>query len=479
MRRRIVRNGTPPPVYSNRDAYLSALAAVPSEPGADPAAQAVAGELVLQVQSRSAGFGDHLLGLAIAEGLRRQRPECRVVYVCGKHAHPWLSLFWGDLEEAKGPGPVYFLNHDTDWQHFTQLGLSRWEYWERQHSVTACIPPAKALSSEAQEWAIPYSGAVLLFPRAQFSERTWPIDGWLQLERELLALGFRVLVLNGKDDGSCDGFSSPKLIGEIPERVAALMRNALVVVANDSGPAHLAGMLGVPGVAICSPKSDVNIVGLYPTVTQIGGKLVGFETTTSRHVVGAALETVRRELGEFPLQEFRCILADRDRDTLGWDAIYGTLFRVYRELMPEKIVEIGVRAGYSAWTALAAIPKAMVYGIELGRSDVEGRDVDGGYPDAWKHAEKICPERFTLHITDSHKLQRFPKCDLCYVDGDHSEEGCLADLRLAQRSGSRIILVDDYANFEAVRAAVARFMAETPNRRGRFIASQTGLYVLE
>ena len=62
---------------------------------------------------------------------------------------------------------------------------------------------------------------------------------------------------------------------------------------------------------------------------------------------------------------------------------------------------------------------------------------------------------------DSHRIKRLPESDLVYVDGDHSFEGCLSDLRLAVKS-TDTILVDDYDSIESVRGACLAFLEKQP-----------------
>ena len=66
------------------------------------------------------------------------------------------------------------------------------------------------------------------------------------------------------------------------------------------------------------------------------------------------------------------------------------------------------------------------------------------------------------------------KVDWVYVDGDHSYQGCLADLRNCLRivkPGGQI-LGDDYTNKPGVRRAVDTFVAETGLELNNFYGTQ-------
>jgi hypothetical protein len=430
---------------------------------------------LIQLETPTAGIGDVLLTACVAEGLRRQHPSAEVAIVCQGFAHPWVSLVGGADRAAltRGPGLVALCdNHPThEWK---PRGKARWEYWQELHGTRAAVPEPRPLPAHALEWAAPFAGRVALAPFAAFPERRWPLDRWVDAERLLLGQGFACLILDDKPDRTA-AFRSPKLIGEAPARVAAALRYCVCFAGNDSGMAHLAGMLGVPGVAVSAHASDDNIMGLYPTIRELGGRRLGFEGVTAADVVAAVLAQVRARLGDFPADAFMRTLPERDHRGESWLPIYAALWRTVRELRPQRVVEIGVRAGQSAWTILDACPGAELHGIDLD-GDIEQ---SGGFSGAHEHARRLLEGRpFALQLADSHTLDRIPPCDLCYVDGDHSEDGCYQDLRLAERSGAGKILVDDYTHLEGVRRAVARFLAEQPHRKGRFIPSQTGLFLI-
>jgi hypothetical protein len=154
-------------------------------------------------------------------------------------------------------------------------------------------------------------------------------------------------------------------------------------------------------------------------------------------------------------------------DFEGWFRRYNSLFDEIQEIKPKKIVEIGVRAGYSAFTMLSAAPEAHLIAIDADIDPTKGNS-HGGFLGAWRHAESILAGmNFDLMLVDSHALLRLPFCDIVYVDGDHTPEGAYQDLQLAAQSACHI-LVDDYdtvfhskgePRFE-VREAVDRFVKD-------------------
>lgn len=401
------------------------------------------------------GIGDNLMLAALAHSAGGQ-------VACRSDRVPWVELF-ADVVEV----------HEFRLNEYQQRSdIPRGEYWGNALGVRPELPPLKPLPADAVEWAIPFAGEIVIAPFAHFPERCWPVDRWIEVERLLESHGFKVVIL---DDvrGRTDGFRSTKLIGEKPANVAAVIRSAVCFAGNDSGMAHVAGFSRVPGVAVASRWSDARIMGMYPTIRELGGRHSGYENIQPQEVVAAILGQIRGSLGDFPADEFTGILTERDKWRLeGWLPIYAALWRTIRELNPKRIVEIGTRAGYSAWTMMRACPDAIVQGFDMDCNE------HGGYAGSHEHARRINPERFTLTIQDSHTIDRLPQCDLCYVDGDHTGQGAYDDLLLCERSGVKTVLIDDIANLGEVRDAAKRFCRErslTPT----FIPSMTGIYRID
>jgi hypothetical protein len=142
---------------------------------------------------------------------------------------------------------------------------------------------------------------------------------------------------------------------------------------------------------------------------------------------------------------------------------YEFKFAVSQLLRPDRILEIGVRYGYSAAAFLAGSPGAAYVGLDADNSTY------GGTGGAYREAERMLRENFDSEIlilecdTQAGRPDLAPGFDLAHVDGDHSRAGCLSDLRLAVALGAKRILVDDITHppDPGVAEAVAEFLAET------------------
>ncbi|HYR46270.1 MAG TPA: glycosyltransferase family 9 protein, partial [Thermoanaerobaculia bacterium] len=102
----------------------------------------------------------------------------------------------------------------------------------------------------------------LLAPGAAFGEtKRWPAESYGALADRLAARGYSCAVVIGPGEEDLGNRvasaarGSPPVIGADldPLKLAALLARASVVVANDSGPMHLAAAVGTPVVAFFGP----------------------------------------------------------------------------------------------------------------------------------------------------------------------------------------------------------------------------------
>ena len=116
------------------------------------------------------------------------------------------------------------------------------------------------------------------------------------------------------------------------------------------------------------------------------------------------------------------------------------------------IVEIGVRAGYSALAMLAAIPEATYLGIDADEGEWGG---ESGYFE--KARDTLAGYQATFLHANSQVLQELPgRYNLAHVDGDHSYAGALHDIRLCSHFADAMI-IDDYDFIPTVRHAANEF----------------------
>ncbi len=164
------------------------------------------------------------------------------------------SRFFYKVKAPVPPGPPPYHAVDILRQFQRPLGLYDLE------PETLAFPDALPVGSPSPK------GAILLFPESRRLEKEWP--GFPDLAESLSAS------YPDRKIGWC-GTGSGRLPDGLSERVTdlrgkvsigalpVLMREAGVVVANDSGPVHLAAAMGVPVVAVFGP-TDPRCYGPYP-----------------------------------------------------------------------------------------------------------------------------------------------------------------------------------------------------------------------
>lgn len=125
---------------------------------------------------------------------------------------------------------------------------------------------------------------------------------------------------------------------------------------------------------------------------------------------------------------------------------YQVKHNICKEFNPKLIVEIGIRAGYSAWSFLQACPNAKYIGFDANNGLHGGK---GGEDKSYFNWAKQLLEKYDVELNEV-DTQRVPSLnlfdvDFFHVDGDHSIDGVKHDLDLAWEciSQNGVILIDD------------------------------------
>jgi hypothetical protein len=145
---------------------------------------------------------------------------------------------------------------------------------------------------------------------------------------------------------------------------------------------------------------------------------------------------------------------------------YKVKYNICKKQNPKVIAEIGVRAGYSAWTFLQAAPGAKYVGLDANNGTHGGQGGTDGKFSTW--ASKILNEyKFELVEIDTQTVDKLElsDVDLFHVDGDHTVGGVIHDLSIAFKciSDTGLILVDDITYIDTVQAGVLKWIREHEN----------------
>ncbi len=162
--------------------------------------------------------------------------------------------------------------------------------------------------------------------------------------------------------------------------------------------------------------------------------------------------------------------------------IYEEKYHIASLIKPRSILEIGVRAGYSAAAFLSAAPSDCTYlGLDADQSHTQHGAWHGAPARTAMMLNDHFPGRGEVRICDTQEMDQFvgrwppegrqqdatevfpdplDSYDLVHIDGDHSYDGALHDLHLFSKV-ARYLLIDDVAYIPEVKGALDTFLEET------------------
>ena len=145
----------------------------------------------------------------------------------------------------------------------------------------------------------PSSGPVVLHPGAGSPNKCWPIEHFIALAQRLFREGLSVCALVGeveRERWPADQMSRLRSACELREpqtlvELADLIARARAFVGNDSGPGHLAAMVGIPTVTLFGPNDPTRWKPLGPRTKVVTGP---WEQITVESVSDALLKLRRQ-----------------------------------------------------------------------------------------------------------------------------------------------------------------------------------------
>lgn len=234
------------------------------------------------------GLGDLIFGAAIAKGVQAESPGERVRLVVShyKTKMEWAALCWNDVDvktsSLRGARCLYpwrgFEQADTAAEDEAYPNDFKLDILARQVGVkaqridfnvtTADVERAQGMVDSARRAHA--KKVVLICPFSTEPTRNWPYHRWLEIvnlfERENVfcyVSPYSVYITGVRGAPvHYDCFTPPLSIGEL----TALVNAVDLVVGPDTGPLHIAGMLGKPGLALCGYTSGHKVFGWYESI---------------------------------------------------------------------------------------------------------------------------------------------------------------------------------------------------------------------
>lgn len=160
----------------------------------------------------------------------------------GHHRHSWVySHIIPRAQEILGEErPVHTAEHLASAMFW--LGVPPTE-----------IPRAKLIAGKSPAY-LPYA---VLHPFASAPDKTWPVQRFLLVARQLQSAGLEPMIVAGPADDTSP-FAQFQVFRNAPlAEVKNLMSGAALFIGNDSGPAHIAAAFGVPVVVLFGPSDPV------------------------------------------------------------------------------------------------------------------------------------------------------------------------------------------------------------------------------
>lgn len=153
----------------------------------------------------------------------------------------------------------------------------RYEYWRKLAEAVGVHLPARENLVPAA--ANGNRGGILIHSGAKQSVRVWPLEHYRSLAAQLRKNNHPVQVVCDPEQRNWwieSGENSVIAPATVTELAAALDR-AAVFIGNDSGPGHLAALLGVPTFTLFGPQLPEWFAPLHPQAEWIEGKQCPFK----------------------------------------------------------------------------------------------------------------------------------------------------------------------------------------------------------
>lgn len=182
----------------------------------------------------------------------------------------YFKLFWPDAKpEWSGIAAGCSHPHANPERDFMHTLDRQSEQLEMAGIRDVSEPDLSKLAADITKFGLPDRYAVLVpGGAAHRPEKRWPVEGYISLAGRLRDTGLTPVVVGGAYEHPL----ARDIAAMVPETIGltaatsllqliSVIRGATLAVGNDSGPMHIAALLGIPSVVLYSHDSDPALCG--------------------------------------------------------------------------------------------------------------------------------------------------------------------------------------------------------------------------
>jgi hypothetical protein len=211
------------------------------------------------------GLGDVVCFAWLGEGIKQARGHCEF-YATEWHAEV-LRLFQQNVTDDEKDAVFTNVGYETAVKTKSPLNYLQWIAHHLGVKETPARPKMNPNPMD-REMGRRAAGDILIFPHGIWLPRVWPKNYFVELGLLLLDAGYKVRFVTKERDYAFF-MPFPCVVGKSISFVASAIQQSRLVIGNDSGPAHLAGTIGTPTIAIHGPTQRDRIYGHLPEVVGI------------------------------------------------------------------------------------------------------------------------------------------------------------------------------------------------------------------
>ena len=212
----------------------------------------------LKIAFRDAGLGDYICAMYAIQGWLNENPD-EVVYLYLKmQSHLELSCvlkmnrvrtyYYTDQKYS-----IDLTSNENETEYREKLKYPYKEWYGFKIGSKPAAPDISHIQSKEG-----YEGCIILCPFAMWDNRTWDFKYWCLLSEILVQKGYKVVV-EAMDEKTVKGMKGEFFCGRSIMDNFRLTKAAALVISNDSGAAHVAGLLDTPCIVLSGWLNPENV----------------------------------------------------------------------------------------------------------------------------------------------------------------------------------------------------------------------------